>query len=311
MRKPSKRVARPEDSGRPLTSSSLRRHAAAVTTLLGLACGPISTGGGPGCNPSLTAVRLADEVQEASGIAVSLRHAGIYWTHNDAGSVLFAVDGTGAVVARFPVRPGLRDWEDVAVAGCPQGGSCLYLADLGDNYEERTLGQILRVPEPDPSAPDTLRPEVFPVRLPEGARDIEAFLVLPGERVLAVTKGRNHPVTVYRYPGALRPDTVTLEEVQRLSDGPRILPRQVTGGAVSPRGGLVALRTYEAVQFYRVAADTLVPVEGGLVNLRPLREAQGEGIGIGLDGSVVLASEGGPAGAPGSLSFMRCQIDGV
>ena len=74
------------------------------------------------------------------------------------------------------------------------------------------------------------------MRLPDGPRDIEALLVLPGERVLVVTKGRNDPVTVYRYPGALRPDTVTLEEVQRLSDGPRILPRQVTGGAVSRRG---------------------------------------------------------------------------
>jgi hypothetical protein len=294
-----------------LTFSSFARLLAAVTALLLLACGPVSTGGGPGCRPSLTAVRLADDLQEASGLAVSLRHAGIYWTHNDEGSVLFAVDGAGAVVARFPVRPALQGWEDVAVAGCPQGGSCLYLADLGDNYEERTFGQILRLPEPDPSAPDTLWPEIFPVRLPQGARDIETLLVLPGERVLVVTKGRNHPVTVYRYPGVLRPDTVTLEEVQKLSDGPRILPRQVTGGAVSPRGGLVAIRTYEVVQFYRLVADTLVPVEGGLVNLRPLREPQGEGVGIGLDGVVVLSSEGGPAGAPGSLSFMRCQIDGI
>jgi hypothetical protein len=294
-----------------LTSSSLARLAAALTTLLASACGPVSTGGGPGCQPSLTAVRLSDDLQEASGLAVSLRHEGIYWTHNDAGSMLFAVDGSGAVVARFPVRPTIRDWEDVAVAGCPQGGSCLYLADLGDNYEERTFGQILRLPEPDPASPDTLWPEVFPVRLPQGARDIETLLVLPGERVLAVTKGRNHPVTVYRYPGVLRPDTVTLEEVQKLSDGPRILPRQVTGGAVSPRGGLVAIRTYEAIQFYRIVADTLVPVEGGLVNLGPLREPQGEGIGIGLDGAVVLSSEGGPAGAPGSLSFMRCRLDGI
>jgi hypothetical protein len=52
-------------------------------------------------------------------------------------------------------------------------------------------------------------------------------------------------------------------------------------------------------------------VEGGLVNLRPLSEAQGEGVGIGLDGLVVLSSEGGPAGGPGSLTFMRCQIEGL
>lgn len=256
-------------------------------------------------------MRLPEELGEVSGVAPSLRHADTYWVHEDAGSVLYAVDETGAIRSRFPVRPSLRDWEDLVVAGCTDGGSCLYMADTGDNYEERATARILRIPEPDPAAPDTLRPEVHPVRFPHGARDVEALLVLPGERVFVVSKGRNHPITLYRYPGPLRADTVTLEPMQELSEGPRILPRQVTGGAVSPRGSLVALRTYESLQFYRVASDTLVPVEGGLVNLRPLREPQGEGVGMGLDGQVVLASEGGPAGAPGSLSFLRCQIEGL
>lgn len=288
-----------------------RTVVAAVVAFTASACGPVSAGGGPGCQPQLTPVTLPGDLDEVSGIAISLRHAGVYWTHEDAESVLYAVDRRGSILARFPVRPRLRDWEDLALAPCPSGGSCLYMADLGDNYEERSHGRILRVAEPDPSAPDTLHPDVFPVRLPDGPRDIEALLVLPGERVLAVTKGRNHPITVYRYPGALRPDTVTLEEIQRLSDGPRILPRQVTGGAVAPTGNLVALRTYESLQFYRVAADTLVPVEGGLVNLRPLREPQGEGVAIGMDGTVILSSEGGPGRGPGSLSFLRCKLEGL
>jgi hypothetical protein len=250
-------------------------------------------------------------LQEASGVAASLRHDGVYWVNNDGRSELFAVGADGTMLGRFPLDVRLRDWEDLAVAACGAGGSCLYLGDLGDNYEERSFARILRVPEPDPESGRELHPEVFPVRLPDGPRDIEAMLVLPGERVLVVTKGRNHSVTVYRYPGTLRADTVTMVEVQRLSDGARIFPRQVTGGGVSPRGGLVALRTYESLQFYRVASDTLVPVEGGLVNLRPLREPQGEAVGLGLGGTVVLASEGGPAGSPGSLSFMRCQVDGL
>lgn len=287
------------------------RTLAAALALAASSCGPVSAGGGPGCQPLLSPVTLPPELDEVSGAAVSLRHAGVYWTHEDAGSVLYAVDRGGSILARFPVRPRLRDWEDLALAPCPDGGSCLYMADLGDNYEERDHGLILRVAEPDPSAPDTLHPQVFPVRLPDGPRDIEALLVFPGERVFAVTKGRNHPVTVYRYPGPLRPDTVTLEEVQRLSDGPRILPRQVTGGAVAPTGNLAALRTYESLQFYRLAADTLVPVEGGLVNLRPLREPQGEGVAIGPDGTVVLSSEGGPTSTPGSLSFLRCKLEGL
>jgi hypothetical protein len=250
-------------------------------------------------------------LRESSGVAVSLRHADVYWTHNDGGSVLFAVDGQGAIVGRFPLSTPARDWEDLALSTCLQGGSCLYFADLGDNYEERGDLKILRAREPDPTQSDTIRVEVFPVSLPDGARDIEALLVLGGERILVVTKGRNHPVTVYLYPPPLRPDTVVLERTQQLSERARILPRQVTGGAVAPRGGLVALRTYESLQFYALRSDTLVPAEGGLVNLRTLGEPQGEAVGLGLDGQVVLTSEGGPGGGPGSISRLRCNLEAL
>ncbi len=281
------------------------------------ACGPIATGG-PGCTPRAS-IALPEDLRESSGVAVSMRHPGVFWTHNDAGSVLFAVDREGQLRARYPLDTRLLDWEDIAVSMCESDGSCLYLADLGDNYEEREtqrrpIIKILRLPEPDPDAvPDgeTLATTSFPVRLPDGERDIEALLVLPGERVHVVTKGRNHPVTVYRYPPPLRQDTVVLEEVQRLTERARILPRQVTGGAVAPRGTVLALRTYESLQFYGLDADTLVPLENGLVNLRPIQEGQGEGVGIGLDGLVVLTSEGGPGGGPGGMTRMQCRLPGI
>jgi hypothetical protein len=281
------------------------------------ACGPIATAG-PGCRPTLSSIALPDILNESSGVAVSLRHPGTFWTHNDAESVLYAVDREGAVTASFPLANRLRDWEDIAVSTCPAHGSCLYLADLGDNYEERGAGRIRlhRLEEPDPAGPSgpagtdgALLSEVFPIRLPGGPRDIEALLVLPGERVYVVTKGRNHPVTVYRYPPPLRTDTVTLEEVQRLTSRARVFPRQVTGGAVDPRGAVIALRTYESLQFYRMVDDTLAAIDGGLVNLRTLQEGQGEGVGIGLDGLVALTSEGALMGGPGSMSLMRCNLE--
>lgn len=283
--------------------------AAALATVLA-ACGPLATAG-PGCRTLRAPVALPPGLEESSGVAVSLRHPGILWTHDDAGDLLHAVDreGTRVGTVRLPER--LRDWEDLALASCPRGGSCLWAADTGDNYEERDDVRLLRFPEPDPTADTVATPDVHPVRLPDGPRDVEALLVLPGERILLVTKGRNHPVTVYRYPLPLRPERVTLVAVQRLTDGPRILPRQVTGGAVAPRGGLAALRTYESLRFYRVAGDTLAPVEDGLVNLRTLREPQGEGVGLGLDGEVVLTSEGGPGGGPGSVAALRCRLEGL
>lgn len=295
---PDRRQARPRNS---------RRRAWFLVLVAASACAPE----GPGCTPLGDPIPLPDDLSETSGLAVSLAHADTYWTHNDAGSLLFAVDGQGSILGRFPLSRHARDWEDVALSTCPGGGSCLYMMDLGDNYEERTDIRILRAREPDPNHSDTVQVEAFPVVLPDGPRDIEALIVLPGERILVVTKGRNDPITVYRYPPPLRPDTVMLEEVQRLSERPRIFPRQLTGGAAAPRGGLVALRTYGSLQFYALDADTLVPVEGGLVDLRALREPQGEAVGIGLDGQVVLTSEGGPGGGPGYMSKLRCRFEGL
>jgi hypothetical protein len=242
---------------------------------------------------------------------VSLRHPGVFWTHGDDERILHAVGPEGESLARQPLSVQPTDWEDIALASCGEAEFCLYLADTGDNAEARELVRILRVAEPEPTGSDTLILEAFPVRFPDGPRDVEALLVLPGERIILVTKGRNHPPTVYRYPGPLRPDTVVLETVQQLGEAPRLLPRQITGGAVAPGGRIVALRTYESLQFYRLPADTLEELADGLVNLRSLGEAQGEGVGIGLDGLVALTSEGGPPRGPGSFVLLKCALPGA
>lgn len=299
----------------------------AAAIVLGMAlsgCGPIAAGGA-GCSIVTGPLALHEAIAEASGAAVSSGDPDVIWTHNDGGSRLFAVRRSGELVATYTFDARVRDPEDVAVSRCG-AGSCLYLADVGDNGERRPGVAILRIPEPDPgpgvrpadsadpAAPARVgRPvagrlgaERFPARLPDGPRDIEAIAVLPGERILLITKGRNHAVTVYRYPGALRPDTVTLVEVQRLSDGPRILPRQVTGASASPAGDVVAVRTYESLRLYRVDGDTLAEIGGSLLSLRPLGEVQGEGVALGTDGRITLTSEAGPAGGRASVTTLRC-----
>jgi len=253
---------------------------------------------------------------ETSGVAVGWRDPEVLWTHNDGRSDLFALDGGGEIVGRFAIDARLRDWEDIEISSCG-GGSCLYLADTGDNDERRPAGQIriLRIEEPvipggaqDGDAP-SLEVEAFPIRLPDGARDVEALFVLPGEIPYLVSKGGRDAISVYRYPPPLRADTVTLVEVQRLTSGPVSLLDRVTGASASPDGSWVAVRTYQALQFYRIDADSLVAADGGLVNLRPLQEIQGEGVGIGPGGLVVLTSEGGPLGGPPTMRILRCRLD--
>lgn len=289
----------------------MKRSLRAVAVTASLACAPIALAG-PDCRPFSTDIALPQELVETSGVAVGRLDPGLLWTHNDDGSDLFAIDSTGVVRAAWRIRPRLRDWEDIEAAQCEAHGSCLYLADTGDNEERRPPGdaRIARIAEPSVGAAGDgeLAAEIFPIRFPDGPRDVEALFVLPGERLFVVTKGRSHPVTVYAYPPPLRADTVTLREVQRLGTDAAGLPDQVTGASASPRGDVVAVRSYQALEFFRVVQDTLARGEDGSVNLRPLRESQGEAIGLGADGLVVLTSEAGFfARAPG-MNLLRCTL---
>ena len=286
---------------------------ALTATLVGavlLACAPVVLAS-PECTPLHTDLVLPSALAETSGVTFGTRDPGILWTHNDGSSRLFALDTLGGSLGSLPVGMRTRDWEDIAAGRCARHGHCLYVADTGDNQEARSPGdiRILRIAEPSvPLGADIGDVEVFPIRLPNGARDVEALFVLPGERLQLVTKGRNHPIAVYAYPPPLRPDTVTLIEVQTLTRGAQPVTNQVTGAGADPEGTRVALRTYQSMAFYRMEADTLRPVSGGFVNLRSLRESQGEGIGLGPDGRVALTSEAGPFGGPPLLSLLRCSI---
>lgn len=174
-----------------------------------LACAPVAFAG-PDCRSVSPSVALPAELDESSGVAFGLRDPGVLWTHNDDGSRLFAIDMRGSVLTSFSISPTLHDWEDIAAGSCLGSGSCLYLADTGDNAERRTDGAIrlVRIGEPSVGGSGgTIEGEVFPLRLPDGARDIEAIFVLPDERLHFITKGRNHAITVYRYPPPLREPT--------------------------------------------------------------------------------------------------------
>jgi hypothetical protein len=273
-------------------------------------------GGGPGCVVFADAQPLPEELAESSGVAASLRTPGVYWSHGDGrqGTRLWAVDAQGVVRGQAEIADQrVFDAEDIASADCAEG-SCLYLADIGDNYHERDSVFVLRVIEPELGTTSSAGPvgaRRYPIRYPDGPRDAEAIFVLPGEDLFVVSKGNELPVTLFRYPPPLRPDTlVTLEEVQRLSETARVLPRQVTGAAAARDGSLVVLRTYETLLFHRWENGALVPLaEEGTVNLRALRESQGEGVGFGEDGLVALTSESGPAGAGASIALLRCRFE--
>lgn len=270
----------------------------------------------PPLSSRLTGTFADPRVSESSGVAASRRTSGVLWTHNDSGDgpYVYATDTTGAARGTFAVT-GARnvDWEDIALGPCA-GGTCLYLADTGDNQERRRSVALYRVPEPDVPErhPFRTRPTApaqgVTVRYPDGPHDVEAMWVAPSQDVHLVTKGRSGPVRHYRVPARAWGSSaqVTAELIETLPIAVRSVRDRVTGAGLSPDGQTVALRTYAAVYFFHAASGGRLdlPAEPVACDVRHLGP-EGEGVSWLDDSRLVLTRERGTRPA-GTIAVVRC-----
>jgi hypothetical protein len=255
-------------------------------------------------------VELRD-LPEASGVAASRRTPGVFWAINDSGNpVIFALDGHGAVRGRVRVTGGsVDDWEDIAVGPCPQG-SCVYLADIGDNNGKRKHITLYRAAEPAPGDPATGPVDVIHARYPDGAHDAESLFVTPESDVFLITKGDPGPVALYRFPRPLESGgTLRLQRIGDPMAGEKVPAKdRPTGGAASPDGRWVAVRTTDWMAFYRTA-DVIAGKwrEVFRTDLSGLGERRGEGITFAGGDAVVLVGEaGGPLRRSGTFARLAC-----
>ena len=248
-------------------------------------------------------------LNESSGLAASDRNPGVLWSHNDSGrdAELFAFTDDGLAVATL-MLPGVDvvDWEDLAL-GPDAGGrpfGALYIGDIGDNRGSRRFISVFRVPEPDltgvvPGEPVTLTAsdvERFDLTYEDGPRDAEALLVDPIDGAVLIATKTTETAALYR--ADLTTDTVLERQTDVAVPGLVGLTRLVTGGAVSPAGDRVVLRTYIAAWWWPVApgqsvadAMTAIPERISLPLMR-----QGEAITFSADGETLyVSSEGSPA----------------
>jgi hypothetical protein len=259
-----------------------------------------------GCRPSGSLARLP-EIAEASGIAVSRQVPGRLWAHNDSGEpVIFALDAQGRVTGRVRLTGAtVEDWEAIAVGPCP-AGSCLYIADIGDNDAERKRITIYRLPEPDGAGATAAVTDVFHATYPDGSHDAETLLVTADGGLYVVTKGETGPLALYKFTALENGGTVPLERVGATA---ATLDRaaRITDGAVSPDGQLTVLRSLSRLTFYRTA-DLVAGQwrEVSRVDLASLQEPQGEAVALGADNVVFLAGEGGTKGQPGTFVRFIC-----
>ena len=285
----------------------------ALVSLLGCSdgeAGQIAAEDPAACTEVATQIPLPDVVPETSGVAVGRRDSAVLWTHNDSGGdpALYAVTLDGALLGTVAVTGAANvDWEDIEIAACG-AGSCLYVADVGDNSEDRDDIVVFRVPEPAPTDGQTDEAEAFRMVYPDRPHDAEAIFVLPGEGLFVVTKGRSGPAELFRYPGALRSgEVVTLERIQAMTDEQPSIPTSITGASASVDGRAVAIRTYTTLDLYRVQGSRLEEPPFLTQALSTLAEPQGEAVALGADGLVVLTSEAGQ-GSTAGLSLIRCEL---
>jgi len=234
--------------------------------------------------------QLADPaLVEASGLVASRRAPGALWLHNDSGDRprLFLAGPTGAALGIVPVEGATAvDWEDLAIGPCASG-SCLFVADLGDNARRRASYAVYRLPEPA-DARAAVQAEALTVTYDDGAHDAEALLVHPETGAITVVEKRPAgPAGIYDLVGA----TLTKVGELVLPDGDAL----VTGGAT--RAGGILLRTYASVYFFPLASGATIAeaLAGEPCVLPSPPDPQGEAIAWDGAGAFLTVSEGANA----------------
>ena len=234
-------------------------------------------------------------IDESSGLAAS---ADRLWTINDGGSRLrvFELDRSCRVLRTIEAGIDPYDVEDLARA---RDGT-FWLADIGDNALNRSTVALERL-RPDGSA------TLFRLTYPDGPHDAEAVLLTPSGQLFIATK---EPLAsnVYTPAGPLSAARPTpLRKVASTgflptgtAGGPAGAGGQVvvTGGAVSPDGRTVVLRTYtDAYVWSAPDGDVAAAISSGKRRRIPLPPtAQGEAVTFTPDGGSLLTStEGVPA----------------
>ncbi|WP_209672090.1 hypothetical protein [Amycolatopsis magusensis] len=184
------------------------------------------------------------------------------------------------------------DVEDLARA---KDGT-LWLADTGDNRKQRETVALHAL---TPAGKATL----YRLTYPDGQHDAEALLLDGSGTPFVVTKNVLGKAEVYKPAAELKsPGPNALEKVGSLDISTTDTPggpvggvgsMLVTGGAVSPDGKTVALRTYTDAYLYPAPdGDVAAALKRNPVRVPLPNEPQGEAIAFEPDGTLLSASEG-------------------
>jgi hypothetical protein len=150
-------------------------------------------------------------IDEASGLAVSSEFPNRLYHINDSGDsgrfYITGFNGGGTQTVNVDLFDP-RDAEDIALGPCGSlEGSCLFIADIGDNARVRDELEIVLIQEQEQFSDRTSPVDSIRIKYPDGAHDAESIAVHPNGDLFIVSKGADYslltvsPSRIYRLPG--------------------------------------------------------------------------------------------------------------
>ena len=262
------------------------------------------------CTISEAPREISVDVRETSGLAVGRRNPNILWTHNDSGNKpeIFGITPDGTVRARVQIEgAALHDWEDIEAGNCGSD-HCLYIADTGDNFGQRSSIRVYEVVEPVVPSGTARVARLWEAAYPDGPQDAEAIFRLPNDELYVVTKGRQKSIKVYRMTSAGANGGGSLQLVREIAPKAAHELDRVTAATASPDGNYVAIRTYRTLWVYRTS--DLMASGAPLItySLQSVKEKQGEALTLDNSGRIWLSSEAEKSRDRPTLAQLTCKL---
>ena len=238
--------------------------------------------------PSVACRFTDDRLTEMSGLAASLLHPGVLWTHNDSGggAVLYAVDTRSCAVRAtltLADTPG-RDIEAIATGRDAEGNAVIWVGDIGDNEAQHDYLRLHQVLEPEVLADATVGDRTWRFVYGDGAHDAETLLADPTKPKLWVVTKELTGAGVYALPDLPDVDEGGTVETPLVARRVAPAPSVVTDGSVSPDGTQVVLRGYLTGRLYAE-----LPPKTAVATVPLPAQRQGEAIAFSANGKGLWA----------------------
>ncbi len=205
------------------------------------------------------------QIDEASGVAASIRFPGRLYHVNDSGSGPYFyvgdLDGgkTRAVrIEGFDAKG--SDFEDASVGGCFSGKSCFFIADIGDNGKLRKYVRVIVVEEADNFGSSAVPLKILRLVYPDRPHNAEGMAVHPNGDIYIFTKEEDvgnresFPAELYRIKkdkwenagtGEQMLEYVGELDLPRLSNSGSSFGGVITSFDIAPDGKTFLVLTYE------------------------------------------------------------------